>query len=626
MKAFRAVLAGLSISIVVGLAACSGGSDSPAGTATPPPDLTGEYYGAYYDPSNGSVNEISLSISGDQITAISGQTLPQPIVINHGSVKGVTYWGVNPEGDDGGLTVSSDGKYMAYVISDGSSDYSEVAILEKGASIYTSFSQDSFLGSWSGLQYQLDANLNIVRFGNGTTNTSADGSFSGHGIDGTYNSSSKVKLDSSYGILGFASAIMYNTSVTGLEMKTLLSPDGKAAATWACNSGSRAFANCGFSLLEKTNSLINVELFNQSATLDAPATHMAFALGEISNGAVDCSLVKPYNAASCSANYDAINQVVDISLPGDTLRLDLSTISINMPVTLVGQNVAGTARFVEPQLKVRTQRHPGGYDYTVVVLSNPDPSFRKAILTGATGGATQLWNNDFGNVYDSYYQDDINDGMSIGTASYVSINSSVNKNKFNSGLYKVVLSDNPNQPNRSITYYYNYNGATAANLLASEPYQRGSILINGVAMGAAQYTDPATITSAPGYVISWPDNSFDPASTYWQVRFRVVNNGPSAHLKNREYRSQRATANNGGLLLNAGYYSWTAPQAFTSLLQPGDVVKVQIRASNKENTKASQTQGVYVCPDAVAQTSPTPSCVLTPTQVPLPVGVGLGQG
>jgi len=614
MKGFRVVVLGLSISIIGAIAACSGGSDSPASTPVPPPDLTGEYYGAYYNALTGGVVELSMSISGNKITAIDGQDLSPSITINHGGIRGVTYTGVNDNGDVGGLTVSSDGKYLAYVVSDGVSDYSEVAILEKGASSYASFNQQSFMGSWSGLQYKLNADMDIVGFGNGNTSTAADGSFTGHGADGTYNSTVNVTLDASYGNLGFATASMSTTAATGLDVKTLLSPDGKAAATWVCASGSSAFSTCGFSMLEKSNTLIGVEMADPApgAINTAPARNLEFALGEFSNGAIDCTLVRPYQAATCTASYDTTTHVADLTISGTTYQVDLSATSITMPVTIVGQSDTGTARFVQPRLHVRTQRHHTGYDYTVVVLANPDPSFRKAILTGANGSAIQLWNNDFGNAYDSYYQDNIDDGIPAGTASYVSINSSAAHGKYRSGLYKVVLSDNPGQPNRSISYYYNYDGATAANLLVSEPHVRANIMINGQGMVNAKYTNPATITSAPGYTISWSDNATDSANTLWQVRFRVVNNGSSNHLKNREYRSKRVLANSGGLTLTAGIYSWTAPQAFTSWLNEGDVVKVQIRASNVENTLAAQTQGAFVCPDSVAQTGANPSCVFPP--------------
>jgi len=75
---------------------------------------------------------------------------------------------------------------------------------------------------------------------------------------------------------------------------------------------------------------------------------------------------------------------------------------------------------------------------------------------------------------------------------------------------------------------------------------------------------------------------------------RIVNGSDSNHLNNREYRSERITLAN--LTSANGRYEWTVPWPISTLVTSGDVVKLQIRASNANNTLSTQSQGIFMVP------------------------------
>jgi len=616
MKISSIISGMVAMSLLLLQAACNHGGDDDTPSVRKAVDLSGSYYGTIYRAS-GVVETVNIQIAANQLLSLSLNGVVQNGYSASISLAGQAekmYTVTDALGHQAALSVTNDGAHIAYILPQG--ENFDIGILEKNASANSIYSADTLLGTWSGLQYHLDSALTIKSYGQGSSSTALDGGFSGYGIDGGFKSVNKAVFDStmnptlgvSNGSLGLVLATM-SINASNLDFKALISADGTAAVAWGCVTGSADFANCGFSVLEKSNNMFNVELvqFTTTAINDVAQRHFQLTLGAIGAGAIPCQVTRPYaSTMTCSnAGYDSVNQLLTIPVSGfgdiSQLTIDLSTQDFEMPVTTDGTNFRGGAIFAQTHLDVRTQSTQSGTDYTVVVLSNPDPSFRKAVLTGAGTGAMTLWDNNYSSVYDSFYQDLLDDGVPAGIGAYVGIDSSGSGHIFNTGLYKVVLSDNADHPGLTQSYTFKYSGASASGLLSGNAPTRGDITIAGVAMNGATFNSPGTLLETPGevptYVLTWPNTAVDSANTYWQVRFRVVNGGANNHLKNREYRSGRML-NFNGIVLDpiTNIYTWVGPLDFANTLESGDVIKIQLRASNKDNSVATQSEGVYVLP------------------------------
>jgi len=606
----------LSTSILALLVACSGGSDPSPTPSTPAPNLTGSYVGSVYV-IDGSVRTYSVEINGNQVTSVfaDGSDTGKTATIQHGTVSGVTYFMTDSDGTDIGFTVTPNGRYIGMVVADPAGGF-DVGILQKDAISPLAYNQQTFLGSWSGLQFELDSNLDILdnnqRYGSATVSTAADGSFVVTGLDANLTSSSNVNLDATYGNRGFATATALRNGVS-MNVKTLLSTDGKAAASWVCAAGvPEDFNSCGFILLEKENTLLNVELKKTStAANDATDRIFQFSFGQLSGNNIPCTITRPYNKAGVTcglASYNNTSHLLSVPVSGigdaTTMTIDLSS-AATMTVSTDGSiNNSGQVKFAQAQLNVRTQAHKNGYEYTVVVLQNPDPAYRKAVLTGASSGATTLWNNNYASVIDSYFADDTDNGVPNATGAYVSINSSASKARMRAGVYyQVALSDytDVSNPNKKQLYRFFYPSVSSMPTYVNMLPSRSGVSIDGNFLSTAtNHTSALSIVDGPTHNITWTMPAGATAPAYWQVRLRVVNGSDDIHLNNREYRSGRIAAN--ALLVQGNTYSWTAPWPISSILQDaGDVIKLQIRGSNSDNSLGGQSQGMFINYSAIAQ-------------------------
>jgi len=608
----------LTFTLVSSIVACTSKDDSnPPVTPNNTPSLTGSYYGSVYNINGlGAVQTIKLDIVGVKMTALQLDNQNQNVTgnIGDGNQPGFNYILTNSDQSKFGLIKTANGKYFALSGLDNSGSLI-IGILEKDATAHDNYSVQSFYGSWSGLQYHLDNNLaissDIDGYGGASASFAADGNFIATGVAYQVVSDTGVTLDASSN-LGLANGSVSIGNVPA-QVKSLFSPTSQALINWNCYIDAPAdFSNCHFNLMEKSSTLINVELAgNASLNNDALRRSYHFLLGDLSTDPVSCTAIRPLGVGCGVSTYYAASTKLKIPLSGTVL----GGIAIDFAAMSGGQMLAdyvnsdgvidnsGHAKFAHTRLRVRSQAKINGQEYTVVVLQNPDPSYGKAVLSGAGSMPIVLWDNaagvSFNNRFDSFIQDSSDDGIPTNVGAYVSINSANDNARLNTDVtYEVQLSDHiSGDASKTQNYRLYYSSASSASMGMTVLPSATDIQVDGTAMGAYIHIDSAaTIADTAPHVITWPVRS-DVNVSHWQVRLRVVNGGDTNYLKNREFRSERiAVANLAIDPVTGERYQWKMPWTFSSLVSSGDVVLLQIVASNSDNSLAAQSPAVFITP------------------------------
>jgi len=604
--------------IFLSIAACNTPDDGSTTITTTSntggPNLTGFYFGSVYNnDGSGIVQTIKLQFSGNKLLSkfVNDQDQSLSGDVSDSNKPGVNYVLTYSNQSKVALIQSLNADFIAIAGVDNNGALT-VGMLEKQASAHIAYSQESFLGSWHGLQFQLDNSLAFSAarnsVGDASLSFTGDGQFVATGITAQSVSNSAMTLEPSSS-LGYAKAQMTEGNVQK-QVSALISPNGNALLTWLCDVDVSAnFSNCRFGLMERADSLINVELqITVGASNDAMNRTYQFLLGNIASDTVSCRAIRPSGVYCGSSIYISGTKKLKIPLSGITVdtgvTIDFSGMN-NGQMAVEHTNSdgvvdnTGNAIFAQTRLRVRSQSVKSGSEYTVVVLQNPDPSFAKAVLVGAQATTKTLWDNgaalNISDQLDSYIQDNSDDGIPATVGAYVSVNSNDINARWNTDVtYEVILSDHiSGDASKTQTYRLFYEAASSLPLAAVLP-DISEISVDGRLMGGSSFTNATEFNDFQPHTIYWPIRSASQV-THWQVRLRIVNGSASNHLKNREFRGDRSTLSALGMA-DPNYY-WDMPWTFDSIVYPvGDVIKLQIMASNSDNTLAAISAPAYIVP------------------------------
>lgn len=361
--------------------------------------------------------------------------------------------------------------------------------------------------------------------------------------------------------------------------------------------------------------LINLEINHPNPAIQVSQIYFNGTVN--TSGPFPCQVTNPIardNVFSCeSAVYDAnfaeITANVTIEGVPSEMILDMSSPpDIYVDVNELGDNFEywyGGGGAVDTRLFARSHMNPSGIQSTTFVLINPEPGFGTATLSGpGLASPVQLWNGNYADVYRSYLQFSLIDYVPQLTGVYFAYNSYDNNvlavdQRLPAGQYTVTLS-NHSGSSAAQSYGVSYTRLDASALFPSMglPPARSDIIISDSvtadqSVATADLASPLAVADGP-YSISWVSEVVSPTEVRWQIMFNLVdsNGVPDNHL---QVRTPRLSLYSGDLSYNSANTTWTwSPGTQQAQIEPGSVVRVQLRVTDSSNTARAHAQAFYL--------------------------------
>ncbi|RDH87094.1 MAG: hypothetical protein DIZ78_06295 [endosymbiont of Escarpia spicata] len=355
-----------------------------------------------------------------------------------------------------------------------------------------------------------------------------------------------------------------------------------------------------------------------------------FSLQVISDGNNVTCVVPTFTGISCHPWLSGASQFTPNAIDWASNRVsltlyDLANGGVAMPTTLTFTDSGnatvtmgtstGVARAVNPELMVRSQLTEGGLPKTVISFGNAPAAFLNAdvsLLAGTFdggGNSFALWDdvptgggNDYMDVVDAYFQFPFDDGKAQRVGSYAStrdhsilvadtVTAAFTNDRLGLGIppmtfsldYTVPVPTAVAAPPRS---------AITVNLSVGPPFTGDT----ATSLTTAHDIGTAAVTS-----VSW--TSALPADTLWLVRGRLSDPATGNAIQYGEVRSEPMNhATSADLAYdgtNTNTWTWTAPVGLDPSLEPGELMRLDLRTMDPARTMQGDTRSIFIMRSAV---------------------------
>ena len=375
-------------------------------------------------------------------------------------------------------------------------------------------------------------------------------------------------------------------------------------------------------------------VFNAELThsVSGESLYFQFAVQRDRRGAMLCNVIHSNVPLECQSLFfivDPGNNAVGLSMLDSGGQL---TGAVEEPMSLSLQfadarsatasmgNFVGNIEMVTTELVAHTQVAANGDQGTLFQLQNPLPLFESAQLDSASGvidldglgsSLQTLWddsdadtNNDFIAVVRPFWSGDESDAAPVAVANTINFDSAaavVGSHVLPGGDYLMAVRNQSAQGAMDMQFQVSYVPVDAGSVQAP---LRSSIRVNGVVAGIDTGDTPASaidISAQAAFDLSW--NSAVADTNNWTIVVRKVDVDGSvtgtvgASIPGAQWHSDSMLAATApSLSVNAGGWAWTNDGSLdmAQRLQAGDVVQVQLVASDAAKTMQGLSEPVYL--------------------------------